>query len=102
MDEHNASTQLALPSAVLHRGKEYIIYSKLPNLLITGGTKEMETRDYALLKTPSILEPSTASFVSDGTNWRNISVNNHNQSGWHTYLWRLPQRFKLIHSIGYF
>ena len=81
VDEHNASTQLALPSAVLHRGKEYTIYSKLPNLLITGGTKEMETRDYALLKTPRILEPSTASFVSDGTNWRNISVNNHNQLG---------------------
>jgi formylglycine-generating enzyme required for sulfatase activity len=81
VDEQNETSQLTLPSAVQNKGKEYTIYSKLPNLRITAGAKEMESKDYALLKTSNISVPSAGTFVSDGTHWRNVSAFNNSQNG---------------------
>jgi formylglycine-generating enzyme required for sulfatase activity len=85
VDEQNETSQLTLPSAVQNKGKQYSIYSKLPNLQITAGAKEMESKDYALLKfgneIGSISSSSAATFVSDGAHWRHISAYNNRQHG---------------------
>jgi hypothetical protein len=62
--------EVTLPSAAQNLGKEYVIHSKVSDLLIKGNMGEIESKDYGLFNTATGTIPFSLTFVSNGTEWK--------------------------------
>ena len=62
--------EVTLPSAAQNLGKEYVIHSKISELLIKGNKGEIDSKDYGLFNTATGTIPFSLTFVSNGTEWK--------------------------------
>jgi len=62
--------EVTLPSAAQNVGKEYVIHSKISDLLVKGNKGEIDSKDYGLFNTASGTIPFSLTFVSNGTEWK--------------------------------
>ncbi|MDA8823820.1 SUMF1/EgtB/PvdO family nonheme iron enzyme, partial [Opitutales bacterium] len=74
LDGNESFKELILPPATGNKGKEYVIHSKLLNVLIKSLNKDIESKDYFTIQSPDGGNSSYSfSFVSDGINWQFIN-----------------------------
>ena len=62
--------EVTLPSAAQNLGKEYVVHSKISDLLVKGNKGEIDSKDYGLFNTASGTIPFSLTFVSNGREWK--------------------------------
>ncbi|MBT7650715.1 MAG: SUMF1/EgtB/PvdO family nonheme iron enzyme, partial [Opitutae bacterium] len=69
VDGNESLKEISLPPAANNKGREYVIHSKSPNVLLKSTNKDIGSKDYLLLY-QYVGGPPSAIIVSDGINWQ--------------------------------